>query len=287
MTGAIEAVAAAAGGLDSLDARLAEQPQGDLGKVEHAFGGDSLAEAGESAEDLLADLVAAGADAGADRSVGRPDGLDASGDDARRQPAPAAVEHRDTAGAGEGDREAVGDEDERSQARFGGGVAVDVGDRAAGIGEGTRRLRPGVDGELGPVDLVSDRDRTRLGADRGGEPPAVLDHRGSESSVRMPRLRLAKSPSLTPPRRVENTARAPGMLGLEESQPTGFAPVHPAALAVSSATASSCSRPEISPSIFLRFASARPRPTARPCSTPAAIRSLPPISSSTLLQLSR
>ncbi len=65
-----------------------------LGQVEHAAVGDPLAEVGEGVEDLVADLVAAGADPGADRGVGGADRLGAGGDDPGGEPAPAAVEHR-------------------------------------------------------------------------------------------------------------------------------------------------------------------------------------------------
>ena len=117
----------------------------------------SVAEVGERLEHLVADLVAAGADPRADRGVGRADRLGAAGDDPGREPAPAAVQHRHSAGAGEGDRQAVGDEDER-RARPGAlarttwpstsgisapGSAKGLGLWAAGVGRAARRRGPG------------------------------------------------------------------------------------------------------------------------------------------------
>ncbi len=52
-------------------------------------------------------------------AVGGGDRLGAGGDDPGGEAAPAAVQHRHAAGAGEGDREAVGGEDQRRQAGLG------------------------------------------------------------------------------------------------------------------------------------------------------------------------
>ena len=204
------AAGAEAGGLDLLDPGLEQEPPRDLGQVEHAAVGDAVAEVGEGGEHLVADLVAAGTDPGADRGVGGADRLGALGEDPGGEPAPAAVQHRHSAGARESDRQAVGDEDERRQAGLGDDVAVDLGRSALpGVGERARLLRAGVEGELGAVDLRP------IGTCAGSRPSAAASRwrfsttASSSSSVRTPRLRLSNGGSLTPPRRVAKAARAP------------------------------------------------------------------------------
>ena len=92
--------------------------------------------------------------------------------------APAAVEHRHAARARERDRQAVGDEDERRQPRVGGDVPVDLGDLGARLGERARHLGAVVDRDLGAVDLPPDHDQLRRAAESGGQPAAVVEHRG-------------------------------------------------------------------------------------------------------------
>ena len=75
-------------------------------------------------QDRLVDLVAAAADPRADRRRGGADRLDATGDDPRREPAPAAVQHRDATLSGQRHRQAVGDLDQRRQPRVGGRLPV-------------------------------------------------------------------------------------------------------------------------------------------------------------------
>ena len=79
-----------------------------------------------AASDLVADLVAAGTDAGTDGGRGRSDRFGAGAGDARGEPAPAAVEHREAVRPGERDREAVGDEDEHRRAGAIDRVAVEL-----------------------------------------------------------------------------------------------------------------------------------------------------------------
>ena len=104
--------------------------------------------------------------------------LDPAGDDPGRQPAPAAVEHRHPARAREGDREAVGGEDERGQAGLGGDLAVDLGQLGAGRGERARALRARGGPRArrrGPGARSGTRSGSRPSADV--EPAPVLDHR--------------------------------------------------------------------------------------------------------------
>ena len=118
-----------------------EQAAGDLGKVEHAAVGDPLAEVGEGACDLGADLVAARPDPGADRGTGRSTLAAPRATIPRREPAPSAVEHRHAAGPGERHRQAVGGEDEWRQARLADDVPVDLFQGRSRFGE--RAWAPG------------------------------------------------------------------------------------------------------------------------------------------------
>ena len=203
--------------------------------------------------------------------------------------APAAVQHRDATRAGEGDRQAVGDEDERRRAPARSVTWPSTsGDRRARRGEGARAAGLRVDRELGAVDLAPDRDPLGVEAERGGEPAAVLDaprrasSLGEDAEVEAVEGRLADAAE---PGR--EGGPGPGQLGLEPATPSLSRHSIGPCLAASSAAASSSSRPESSPSSLRRRASARPRPTAGPSVTPAAIRSSPSISSATSRQSSR
>ena len=88
--------------------------------------GDAVSERPELRQHLVADLVATGPDAGADGRRRRADRLDAARDDPGGEPAPAAVEHRHPAPAGERHGQAVGDLDQRRQARLRRRLAVAV-----------------------------------------------------------------------------------------------------------------------------------------------------------------
>ena len=168
---------AEAGRLDLLDPGAGEQAAGDLGEVEHAAVGDPLAEVGEGLEHLGADLVAAGADPGADRGAGRFDRDGAPGDDPGREPAPAAVQHRHAAGPGERDRQAVGGEDERRQAGAADDVPVDLFQRRPRLGERARLLRRRRGRARSALWTCSPIGTSlRVDPDRRREPPPVLDH---------------------------------------------------------------------------------------------------------------
>ena len=54
-------------------------------------------------------------------------------------------------------------------------LAVDLGDRRAGLGERAGDLRAGVDLQLGAVDLAADRDPLGREAEHRRQPPAVLE----------------------------------------------------------------------------------------------------------------
>ena len=94
----------------------------------------------------------------------------AAGDDPGGEAAPAAVQHRHPAGAGEGDGQAVGDEDQR--ARPGSATTwPSTSGGSLGRGERLRPLRAEWDAQLGAVDLAADRDPLGREAERSGEPP--------------------------------------------------------------------------------------------------------------------
>ena len=163
--------------LDRLDAGRAEQPPGDLGQVEHPPGGDPVAELGERGQDLVADLVAAGPDPGPDRGRGRADLLDPAGDDPGGQSAPAAVQHRDAPLAGERDRQAVGDLDQRRQRRVRGHLAVGVGGpgrpavNGFGSGRAARGARAPRRGPESRTGRPPDRGRARAASRAGWRAP--------------------------------------------------------------------------------------------------------------------
>ncbi len=98
-----------------VDAGVAQEALTDQREVEHAPVGHVIAQAGELGQDLLPHLEAAPADARADRRGRRLHLADAPLDDARRQPAPATVDHRDAARPGERHGQAIRDVDERRQ----------------------------------------------------------------------------------------------------------------------------------------------------------------------------
>ncbi len=131
----------------------------------------------EGGQDLVADLVAAGADSGADRRRLRLDLLDAARDDPGCHAPPAAVDHRHAPGPGERHRQAVGDEHERRQLGPRRGMAVDLRQAGGRIRVRRRVGRPIVPGHLGAVHLPADQDELRIDRDRGGQPVAVLAHR--------------------------------------------------------------------------------------------------------------
>ncbi len=121
------AAGAEIGRLHLLDAGAGQRAPRHLRQVEHVPVGYSLAEAGEGAKDLVADFEAARADTGADRGRDGADRIGAFGDDAGGEAAPAAVQHRDAAGANQCHRQTIGDEDQAGQPRLGDHVAVDFG----------------------------------------------------------------------------------------------------------------------------------------------------------------
>ena len=101
--------------------RLEQHPA----QVEHAPL-DGAGYVGEALGHLGADLVAAAADARADRGDGRRvEPRDRLGDDAAGERAPAAMQHGGPPPVGERDRVAVGDQHEQTQARDGAQVPVD------------------------------------------------------------------------------------------------------------------------------------------------------------------
>ena len=192
------AARAQVGGLDRIDAGAGEQPPRDLGQVEHAPVGDAVAEPGERRQDLVADLVAAGADPRPDRRRARPDLPRPALDDPAGEPAPAAVEHRDPALAGERHRQAVGDLDER---RSGAGFAVSWPSNSSV--SGTREVNGFGSGALSRADdrrLRGPGGRRAPGRRRGPERRAGAVRfaytASLRSSVSRPRLSDSKSPSL-------------------------------------------------------------------------------------------
>ena len=122
-----------------------------------------------------------------------------------RQAAPAGVDHGHRPRPGQRHRQAVGDQHDRrhaARARWPGrrrapGLAAARGLRADAA---RRRRAPGGPGRSA---------RARSRPDRATRSRLAATHSGS-SSVHRPRLRLAYGPVETPPRRVVNSARAPG-----------------------------------------------------------------------------
>ena len=124
-------------------------------------------------------------------------------------------------------------------------------------------LRPVVEGQLGAVHLAADRDP--LGRSRVPREAARFSSTLVGVLGETPRLRLSKGGSLTPPSGSRRRPVAPGRSASSQRTPSALAPLHASPPAAASATASSCSRPAISPSSLRRRAASRPRPTAGPC----------------------
>ena len=164
--------------LDLRHARLREQSARDLSQVEHSPGREALPERPEGLEDLVADLVAAGADARADSGGRRLDLLHPVLDDPGRHPAPAAMDHRHASRPRQRDREAVGDEDEGREPGPIGRVTVGLREARSGVGERGRLGRLGVGLHQGLMHLTPDQDAARVDLERGGQPVAVLAHPG-------------------------------------------------------------------------------------------------------------
>ena len=118
---------------DSISSTPASRKQAtrNLGQVEHPPGGDAFAQPSESVEHLVPHLVAAGADSGADRRIGRAHRLDPPCDDPRGHPAPSAMQDGDTARSRDGNGQAIGDEDERRRAGLADDVAIGLRSVAA------------------------------------------------------------------------------------------------------------------------------------------------------------
>ena len=224
----------------------------------------------ERRQHLLADLVAAGSDPRPDRRR-RGAVLDAGLDDSRRQPAPAAVQHRHAA-AGRRPRSA-GSRRRRPAARARArpcdarrprAARSPPSRKAAGTaGRCERRSRPRGPGGRSP----RGRGRARAAA----AVRARFSRTAAASSpVSTPRLRLSQGFGLTPPRRVVKAAVAPGSSACSHRTPlcsrqiTGRrSQIRPASRiaprATSSSAAGSASR---RPSIRAARAALRPMPIA-------------------------
>ncbi len=113
-------------------------------------------------------------------------------------------------GSRERHRQAVGDEHERRQVR----ARRWHGHRPPAVpGPDSRKPSARSARRGGPPRRRGPAGRSGRAPDRSRRPPAggaVLAHRSGRSPVSRPRLRLSNGPSLTPPRRELNAARAPG-----------------------------------------------------------------------------
>ena len=149
------------------------------------------------------------------------------GDDPGGEPAPAAVQHRHAAGPGEGDRQAVGGEDQRRQPGLGDDVAVDLGDlgcpgSANGLGCcGSAWKASSAPWTWSPIGIRAGSSPSAAASRR-----AVLDHRlvpvvGEDAEVEP-----SKGASLTPPTRVAKAARAPPRSASQPPHPVSLAPLH-------------------------------------------------------------
>ena len=204
------------------------------------------------------------------------------------EPAPAAVEHRHAARAREGDRQAVGGEDQRRQAGLGGDLAVDLGHRRAGSGERARVCGSRWIASSAPWTWRPISDPLGVEAEGGCEPAPVLDHGaglviGQVAEVEAVEGRLAdpaepgsRRRPARPAARASSHSISPLATPLHRSLPRPRAPPRAPARG-----------PAAPPSSLSRSAAARPRPTAGPSGTPAAIRSAPSISSETSRHSSR
>ena len=150
------------------------------------------------------------------------------GDDPGREPAPAAVQHRHAAGPGERDRQAVGDEDQRRQARARRSTCPSTSASSrAGFGEGARLLGAAWTRDLGAVDLAADQDPLRVEPERGGEPPPVLEHRGRlvvGEHAEVEALERRAADAAEPGR--ERGPRRRGSSASSQRTPSLLAPVH-------------------------------------------------------------
>ena len=165
----------------------------------------------ERLEHLVADLVAAAADARADgggRRLVEP--RDRIREDPARQPAPAAVHHRDPVVARERDRQAVGDDHEQREVVASGDVAVHLLELAVG---GVSHSLTSVPWTCQPIAI----ERVPMPA-ASASSSRLRSTRSRSSSVRMPRFSDSYGPSLTPPLRVENAD-----LGAGQAQPDQLA----------------------------------------------------------------
>ena len=159
------------------------------------------------------------------------------------------------------------------------------GPHACRVGERGRVLRCPVGGDLGAVDLAADHDPRRVDADGGGKPAAVLEHGEAVVVGEDAQVEALEGALADPAEAGREGGTRSRQLGFEPASSVPLSPLHQgdydSVRAAASAAASSSSRPEISPSSLRRSAAASPAPTAGPGSTPAAIRSSPPISSTT------
>ena len=118
-----------------------------------------------------------------------------------REPAPAGVEHRHGAVAGDRDREAVGGQHHRRDAAGRGRLTVGL------LGSDRSLARPSARSHAAcraPVARRRSRRRASAAATRG-----CVRRPSRSSSVQRPRFRLSYGPARAPPRRVVNSARAP------------------------------------------------------------------------------
>src|SRR5204862_4786418 len=121
----------------------------------------------ELAQDLLADLIAAGADPGPDRSRLGLDRACRLGDYPAGEAAPAAVDHGNPVRPYERERKAVSDHHQRSELGIGGGVGVDLGRAADDIGVDARLLPLVVARESRSMDLAAHHDSVAGTIERG------------------------------------------------------------------------------------------------------------------------
>src|SRR3954452_24779583 len=160
------------------DTGLCEQSPHDLPQIEHSPGCNAVAQRPEGLQDLVTDLVAAGADARADGGGRRLHLIGPVPNDPGGHPAPAAMDHRDAAGPGKRHGEAVGDEDEGCEPGAAGRLPVGLRKAWSRLGERARLRRLVVAPHQGLVHLAADQDALRIDIERGGQPVAVLAHPG-------------------------------------------------------------------------------------------------------------
>ena len=187
--------------LDPLDPALREQPARDLAQVEHPPLGDPVARARERLQHLVADLVAAGADPGADRRGRR---RRPRGRRARRSRPRGRASRSAASPPRPGPTRATGRQSATKTSGARPGSAVAWPSRSGSSGPGSAKGL-GLGGEsrrsqLGAVDLAPDQDAAGVEPERGREPAAVLGARGAaRRRSGSPRLRLSNGAALTPP----------------------------------------------------------------------------------------